>query len=70
MPDGEHLLCRGQKNELWKVNVETGEKQQIGVATEKEGLIHATMHPDGRRIALTVEQGGSELWVMEDFLVD
>ena len=68
MPDGEHLLFSKRKNELWKVNVETGEQQQIGPAIEN--LVHATMHPDGRQIAFTVEQGGSELWVMENFLPD
>jgi len=66
--DGEHLLFPKRKNELWKVNVETGEQQRIG--PEIEGLVGATMHPDGRQIAFTVEQLGSELWVMENFLPD
>ncbi|MCH7557616.1 MAG: serine/threonine-protein kinase [Planctomycetes bacterium] len=65
-PDGEHLLFCKRNNELWKVHVETGEQQQIG--PEIENLVHATMHPDGRQIAFTVEQAGSELWVMENFL--
>lgn len=70
MPDGEHLLFRKGKNELWKVHVQTGEQQQIGPAIEEGQLINAVMHPDGRQIALTIEQGGSELWVMENFLPD
>ena len=65
-PDGEHLLFSKHNNELWKVNVETGEQQQIGPAIEN--LVDATMHPDGRQITFTVEQKGSELWVMENFL--
>jgi serine/threonine protein kinase/Tol biopolymer transport system component len=65
-PDGEHLLFCKRKKELWKVHVETGEQQQIGPAIEN--LIGAAMHPDGRQITFTVEQKGSELWVMENFL--
>jgi Tol biopolymer transport system component len=70
MPDGEHLLFRKGKNELWKVHVQTGEQQQIGPAIEEGQLINAVMHPDGRQIALTIEQKGSELWVIENFLPD
>ncbi|UCC99280.1 MAG: serine/threonine-protein kinase, partial [Phycisphaerales bacterium] len=67
-PDGEHLIFSMRNNELWKVNVATGEQQQIGPTIE--GLVGAAMHPDGRQIAFTVEQLGSELWVMENFLPD
>jgi len=67
-PDGEHLLFCKRNNELWKVHVETGEQQQIG--PEIKNLVHAAMHPDGRQIAFTVQQDGSELWVMENFLPD
>ena len=66
MSDGEHLLFCKRNNELWKVHVETGEQQQIGPAIEN--LVGAAMHPDGRQIAFTVQQDGSELWVMENFL--
>jgi Tol biopolymer transport system component len=68
MPDGEHLLFGKRKNELWKVHVETGAQQQIGPAIDD--LVGAAMHPDGRQIAFTVQQKGSELWVMENFLPD
>jgi Tol biopolymer transport system component len=67
-PDGEHLLFCKRKKELWKVHVETGAQQQIGPVLEN--LVGAAMHPDGRQIAFTVEQLGSELWVMENFLPD
>jgi Tol biopolymer transport system component len=67
-PDGEHLLLGKHKKELWKVHAETGEQQPIGPAIE--GLVGAAMHPDGRQIAFTVLQEGSELWVMENFLPD
>ncbi len=67
-PDGEHLLFCKRKKELWKIHTETGAQQQIGLVLEN--LVGATMHPDGRQIAFTVEQSGSELWVMENFLPD
>jgi Tol biopolymer transport system component len=67
-PDGEHLLFCKRKKELWKVHTETGAQQQIGQTVEN--LVGAAMHPDGRQIALTIEQGGSELWVIENFLPD
>jgi Tol biopolymer transport system component len=65
-PDGEHLLFSHRKSQLWKVNVESGVQQQIGPVIK--GLLGADMHPDGRQIAFTVQQKGSALWVMENFL--
>ncbi|UCD49305.1 MAG: PD40 domain-containing protein, partial [Phycisphaerales bacterium] len=65
-PDGEHVLFPKRQKELWQVNVDTGAQQQIG--TVPGDLVNAAMHPDGRQIALTVQQGGSALWVMENFL--
>jgi len=53
---------------MWKVHVETGEQQQIGPVIEN--LINAAMHPDGRKIAFTVQQSGPELWVMANLLPD
>ena len=68
MPDSEHLLFSKRKDELWRVNVETGEEQQIGPPIEN--LVQVTMHPDGRQIAFTVERRDMDLWVMENFLPD
>lgn len=64
--DGKHLLFSKRNNELWRVNVQTGKQEQIG--SEIPGLSRVTMHPDGKQIALTTFQEGSELWVMENFL--
>jgi Tol biopolymer transport system component len=66
MPDGEHLLFYKYKKGLWKVHVETGAQQQIGPAIEN--LLGASIHPDGKQIAFTVHQEGSQLWVIENFL--
>jgi Tol biopolymer transport system component len=68
-PDGEYLLFSKRKNELWKVNIETGAQQQISLAIEGS-LVGAAMHPDGRQITFTALQRGSQLWVMENFLPD
>ena len=65
-PDGKHLLFSKRSREIWRVNVQTGEQQQIG--PNIPGLRRATVHPDGKRIAFTTFQKSSELWVMENFL--
>jgi Tol biopolymer transport system component len=65
-PDGEYLLFCKRESQLWKVHVETGIQQQIGPTLK--GLMSVAMHPDGEQIAFTVQQAGSALWVMENFL--
>jgi Tol biopolymer transport system component len=65
-PDGKYILFGKRKNELWKVNVETGEQHQIAVIDME--LMDAAIHPDGQYIALTTYEAGSQLWVMENFL--
>jgi Tol biopolymer transport system component len=67
-PDGEHLLFSKRESQLWKVHAESGVQQQIGPVIE--GLIRAAMRPDGGQIAYTVQQSGSALWIMENFLPD
>jgi serine/threonine protein kinase/sugar lactone lactonase YvrE len=68
MLDGKHLLFSKRTNELWKVNVKTGGQQQIAVMISGQELVNAAIGPDGRRIALKIQQSGSQLWVMENFL--
>jgi len=67
-PDGEHLLFGKRKNEFWKVNVETGQQQQIAVMMNGQELANISIHPDERRLALKIQQASSQLWVMENFL--
>lgn len=52
--------------ELWRVAVETGESEKVGIAME--GLHGLRVHPDGRRIAFFAWTFGAELWAMERFL--
>ncbi len=72
--DGRHLLFSrhvqepSRPTELWRVSVETGEAQRVGLPMVGRGDVRA--HPDGRRIAFTnwtrTPAGG--LWVMENVL--
>ncbi len=68
-PDSNHILFSKCQSQLWKVNVETGDQQQIGPAFEGS-LVSATIYRDGRQISFTERQSGSQLWVMENFLPD
>jgi Tol biopolymer transport system component len=68
-PDGRHVLViksRKQTSELWRVSVEGGNAQKLGLAME--GLRDLRFHPNGRRIAFAVEHRKAEVWVMENFL--
>ena len=70
--DGRHLLFSkrvalpGRPSELWRVSVEGGEPQRLGLAMWGRGGVR--VHPDGRRIAFTNMTPAGELWVMENFL--
>jgi len=74
-PDGRHLLFPGELKdfatglcELWRVPVEGGEPQNLGLTTTyRQG--NPSFHPDGRRIAFTGPGSGhSGVWAMENFL--
>ena len=70
-PDGGHLLFAKRRNEateLWRIPVEGGEPENLGLAMGK--IEHLSIHPDGRRIAFTGPgpSSGDEVWVMENIL--
>ncbi len=72
-PDGRYLLfgkvrrdVEGQTVELWRVPVEGGEPQRLGIAMDN--VRDVRVHPDGRRISFTAGKIGAEVWVMENFL--
>ena len=73
-PDGSQLLfakgvsfeARYEQTALWRISIEGGEPQRTGLAMA--GLSDFHLHPDGRRIAFTVEINAFEVWVMENFL--
>lgn len=67
-PDGSYLLFPKHLSELWRVYIQTGQQQPMGLSVR--GLVDAVIHPDGNRITFTVKQPGHQLWVMENFLPD
>ena len=74
MPDGRHLLfSKGPLGnmELWRIPVDGGEPEKLGLAMGGLGLTGLRVHPDGQRIAFSASGGAgptNELWVMENFL--
>ena len=71
-PDGRYIYYRrhgtGDKYvDLWRVSAEGGEPERLDWYEDADGR-GMSFHPDGRRIALTRGEFGSEVWVMEGFL--
>lgn len=63
----------GQKNSfrrsLWRISIEGGEPQKMGLAMSR--FWHISAHPDGQQLAFSSygpTQPMPELWVMENFL--
>jgi len=80
-PDGRHILFgkgklypddpeteANQSFELWRIPVEGGEPQKLGLAIK--GFRQLSVHPDGRQIAFTQPgaRRSNEIWAMENFL--
>ena len=68
MPDNKHLLFSGPGDGLYQVHIETEQVRQIGPLLKN--VMYADIHPDGRQVAFTTTEDGTELWVMEGFLPD
>jgi Tol biopolymer transport system component len=71
MPDGEALLFQrfagvGPVWETWYLDLSDKEPSPIGLTAG--GRVYMDIDPDGRRISYTSGTGGTELWVMENFL--
>jgi Tol biopolymer transport system component len=67
--DGRFLFFtkrRGETSELWRIAVEGGESEKLGLAME--GLSEVRPHPDGRRIAFSAGAFRAEIWAMENLL--
>jgi Tol biopolymer transport system component len=75
MPDGKALLLLLRQRpvdvelvwEAWYLDLSGGEPQPIGL-TVQGTRVALDIRPDGRSISYTSSRGGSELWVMENFL--
>lgn len=72
-PDGRQVFYLKRAKEqagpwqAWRVPAEGGEPQRVGSITARQ-LVGFSLHPDGRRVAITDIKVDLELWVMENFL--
>ena len=59
-----------RNTELWRVSADGGEPEQLGALVGLEGMVrHLVVHPDGRRVAFTLDNGYvDELWVLENLV--
>jgi Tol biopolymer transport system component len=71
-PDGKELLFaeskfqRGHKFEFWRISVEGGEPQKLGLSMDRVDLLR--IHPDGQHIAFRAGQRIKEIYAMDNFL--
>jgi len=70
--DGKELLFaesrfqRGYKFEFWRISVEGGEPQKIGLSMDRVYML--SVHPDGQHIAFRAGQRIKEIYAMDNFL--
>ena len=70
-PNGRYLYyVSGDGEGLWRVSPEGGEPEKLDWFEEVRGVGFFRFQPGGQRVALMCAEGegGSEVWVMEDFL--
>ncbi|MEE9390043.1 MAG: tetratricopeptide repeat protein, partial [Candidatus Aminicenantaceae bacterium] len=71
-PDGKELLFaesrfqRGYKFNFWKISVEGGEPQKLGLQMDRVYVLR--INPDGQRIAFRAGQRIKEIYAMDNFL--
>ena len=69
-PDGKQLIfgkmVSRDKTELWKISIEDGSLQKIGILSLPVHDI--VVHPNGTRLAFSAIEYLAEVWVMENFL--
>jgi Tol biopolymer transport system component len=74
MPDSRYVaFMKGVKGmdrqwQLWRVAVEGGEPQYLGLNVAGQLTGQLRMHPDGQRVAMDDIKVNLEMWVMENFL--
>lgn len=75
-PDGQHILFKSLddepfQRELWRIAVQGGQPERIGVLALHGAPLNLSVHPNGRQIAFASRgdfSTASEVWVMENFL--
>ena len=66
MPDGDELLVGTEGSsgaQLWRVSTAGDSIQPALLRPERQPVV--SVHPDGKRVALTIGQTHSEIWVLE-----
>lgn len=70
--DGKELLFaesrfqRGYEFEFWRISVEGGEPQKLGLSMDRVYML--SVHPDGQQIAFRAGQRIKEIYAMDNFL--
>jgi Tol biopolymer transport system component len=64
-PDSRYVLC-SKEGKVWRIPASGGEVRKLAVPVK--GLRELRVHPDGKRVAMWVQEPGSEIWVLENFL--
>ena len=65
-PDRRYLFFTNGHAELWEVPIAGGAPRQL--AGNLPLINGISVHPDGRRIAISHGSGKAEVWVMENLL--
>jgi Tol biopolymer transport system component len=74
MPDSRYVaFMKGVKGmdqqwQLWRVAIDGGEPQYLGLNVAGHFTGELRIHPDGRRVAMDYIKPNMEMWVMENFL--
>jgi Tol biopolymer transport system component len=64
-PDSRYVLCLNE-GQVWCIPASGGEARKLAILVK--GLRRLVVHPDGKRVAMWVQEPGSEIWVLENFL--
>ena len=65
-PDSRYVLCLNPEGQVWRVPASGGAARKLAIRVK--GLRELHMHPDGKRVAMWVQEPGAEIWVLENFL--
>jgi len=65
-PDSRYVLCRNQEGQVWRIPASGGGARKLAIPVK--GVRELRVHPDGKRVAMWVEEPGVEIWVLENFL--
>jgi Tol biopolymer transport system component len=64
-PDSRYVLC-SKDGQVWRIPASGGEARKLAIPVK--GLRELIVHPDGKRVAMWVQEPGLDIWVLENFL--